>query len=62
MRERFRVYLKETMPVLDFFVRRDYRIVEVNGEQSIEAVHNDIVRALHETHHADHAKTLNEAS
>jgi adenylate kinase len=45
-RRRFAVYKEETEPVLAFFISKGYRIITVHGEDSIEAVHANIVREL----------------
>jgi len=42
IKERYQVYLKETMPVIDYFRRSGYKVEEVNGEQPIEKVFQDI--------------------
>jgi adenylate kinase len=42
IKERYRVYLRETKPVIDYFKQSGYKVVEVNGEQSIEDVFRDI--------------------
>lgn len=40
-------YEKDVVPSIEFFRGRDgYNFVEINGEQSIEKVHNDIISAL----------------
>ncbi len=56
---RYATYLKETKPVLDFLEKRGYGIIEINGDQTIEAVHNDIMNKLHGEHASDHKVILN---
>ncbi len=46
-RHRFEVYKEETEPVLKFFQDKGYEIIRINGEQDIQKVHQDILRALH---------------
>lgn len=58
MRKRYKVYLDETAPVLDYFVQNGYRVIEINGEQAIGAVHNDIIKTIDETCHAGHSQIL----
>ena len=43
IRERYRVFLRDTTPVLDYFKEKDYKVIEINGEQPIEKVFNDIM-------------------
>lgn len=38
-------YKKETMPALEF-LKKNHKVITINGNQSLEAVHNDILRAL----------------
>lgn len=42
IKERLKVYEKETKPVLDFFGNK---VIQINGQQSIEKVHQDILKA-----------------
>lgn len=51
IQERLRWYRDDVVPTIEYFRKRApaYRIVEINGEQSIEAVHAEIVQAL-QTH------------
>lgn len=46
IKERYKVYLQETQPVIDYFRQNGYKIVEVNGEQPIEKVFEDIKARL----------------
>ncbi|MBI2003447.1 MAG: nucleoside monophosphate kinase [Parcubacteria group bacterium] len=46
IKERYRVYLKETAPVIDYFRQNGYKVVEINGEQPIEKVFSDINETL----------------
>ncbi len=41
---RFNEYEQATVPILEFFRTQGVEIVEVNGEQPIEAVHQEIIR------------------
>ncbi len=43
---RYKVYLNETEPVIDFLREKGYNILEVDGEQSIENLHRDILNKL----------------
>ena len=43
---RYQVYLRETAPVLDWLKSQGYNIATVNGEQSIEDVHRDMLNSL----------------
>lgn len=45
IRTRMRVYQEQTKPLLDFYSRRGL-VVEVNGQQNIEAVQHDLQRAI----------------
>lgn len=56
---RYATYLEETEPVLGFFSEHHYLILPINGEQSIETVHDDILKGLHGMHASDHGKILN---
>jgi adenylate kinase len=40
---RYEVYLRRTQPIISFIQERDYNIIEIEGEQSIEKVANDIL-------------------
>jgi adenylate kinase len=44
-RERLRIYSEKTLPLADYY-RRTGVLVEVNGDQPIEAVHDEIERAV----------------
>ena len=61
MRVRYKTYIEETAPVLDYFKQRGYNIVEVNGEQPIRNVHNDLMAGLHATAHPDLEKKINDS-
>jgi len=43
---RYEVYLKRTEPLWMYFKMKGYHIIEINGEQSIESVHADILKAI----------------
>jgi adenylate kinase len=44
IRERYKVFLRDTVPVLDYLREKGYDIIEINGERPIEKVFEDIVR------------------
>lgn len=46
IRERYQVYLRDTAPVLDYFKKNGYPIIEINGEQPIEKVFGDIIAKM----------------
>lgn len=46
IRERYRVYLKETKPISDFLNKLGYKVKKINGEQPIEKVSEDILKNL----------------
>ncbi len=48
IRVRYRVYLKETKPVLEIFKKKGYKIIEINGDQPIEKVFQDILEKLND--------------
>lgn len=43
IKERYKVFLRDTEPVLGYFREKGYKVVEINGEQSIEKVFKDIM-------------------
>jgi adenylate kinase len=45
IRNRMRVYEEQTKPLLDYYEQRGL-VVDVNGEQSIEAVQRDLLRVI----------------
>ena len=45
IRNRMRVYEEQTKPLLDYYSRRGL-VVEVNGQQSVEAVQQDLQRVI----------------
>ena len=45
IRVRMRVYQEETAPLLDYYQAKGL-LVEINGEQSIEAVQDELVKAI----------------
>jgi adenylate kinase len=47
VKRRIRVYLEQTQPLIDYYRKRDL-LIEVNGEQSIDAVSADLLSALDE--------------
>ena len=44
-RKRLEVYFNQTMPLIDYYTKAG-KLVEINGEQSIEAVGKDIIAVL----------------
>lgn len=45
---RLSLFQKKTRPVLDYFKGKDrYRIHDIDGDQSIEDVHEDVLKSLH---------------
>ncbi len=44
--KRYQEYIVKTLPVIDFIKKRGYNIIEINGEQSMEDVHRDILNKL----------------
>lgn len=46
IRERYRIYIEKTLPILDFLTDRGYNILRVNGEQLIDKVQQDILEKL----------------
>ncbi len=45
--KRFDEYVNKVMPAMDYFKNKEnYKIYEINGEQSIDDVHKDIIKAL----------------
>jgi adenylate kinase len=47
VKRRIRVYLEQTQPLIDYYRKRDL-LIEINGEQSIDAVSADLLSALDE--------------
>lgn len=43
---RIKEYEERTLPLVEFFGKADLAVKKVNGEQSVEAVHKDILKAL----------------
>jgi len=48
MKVRLRQYKKRTYPLFDYFKKLGITIKEINGEQSIENVHKDILKAIND--------------
>lgn len=46
IKERYDVFLRRTEPIIDFLKSKEYNVIEINGEQPIEKVHEDIVSQL----------------
>lgn len=46
IKKRYQVFLNETYPVLDYLKEHGYKVIEINGEQSIEKVAKDIEQHL----------------
>lgn len=53
LHERFREYEETIKPILKEFKAAGVPVHEINGEQDVEAVHEDIVGALSQDQHAD---------
>jgi len=45
IKERLKVYQEETLPVIDYF-RQKGMVVEINGEQPIEVIHQEILKKI----------------
>lgn len=43
---RYQEYVNRTFPIVDFLKKRDYKIIEINGEQSIGDVFKKIIQKL----------------
>ncbi|MEK9158216.1 MAG: nucleoside monophosphate kinase [Patescibacteria group bacterium] len=43
---RYKVYTEQTEPIVDFLSKKGYNVITINGEQSIENVHRDILDKL----------------
>lgn len=50
---RYEVYLRQTQPILSYLEENNYKIIEIEGEQSIEDVAKDILLNL-EPHNHNH--------
>ena len=48
-KHRYNVYLEQTKPVVDYLKKNNFRVVDINGEQSIADVHRDILNSLHDS-------------
>lgn len=47
LEKRFDEYVKNVVPALDYFKgKKNYTLYKINGEQPIEAVHQEIIKAL----------------
>lgn len=55
---RLREYRERTEPILQFLIKQGYNIIKINGEQSIVAVHDEMVHALHGLHTSMHLEIL----
>ncbi len=55
---RYATYLKETFPIIGYLKDHGHTVLQVNGDQSIEAVHEDVVRKLHGLHASMHTDIL----
>lgn len=44
IKERYRHYLEETMPALDYIKNQGFKVYTINGDQPIEKVHEEIMR------------------
>jgi adenylate kinase len=43
---RLKEYKERTFPLIDYFKKQGLKVVEVNGEQSVEEVHHDVLKAI----------------
>jgi adenylate kinase family enzyme len=47
LKKRFNEYKNNVIPAINYFLEKPgYEILKINGEQSIEAVHEDIIKAV----------------
>jgi adenylate kinase len=47
LRKRFNEYKNNVIPAMQYFLEKsNYEILTINGEQSVEAVHEDIIKAI----------------
>jgi len=46
IKKRYQIYLSQTHPVIDFLSKNGYSVDTINGEQSIEDIHRDILNKL----------------
>lgn len=46
IKKRYQVYVSETAPILDFLSKQGYNVITIDGEQSIEDVHREILNKL----------------
>ena len=46
IRKRYQVYLSETALIIDFLTQKGYNVITIDGEQSIEDVHREILNKL----------------
>jgi adenylate kinase len=46
-RRRIQVYYDQTTPLLNYYRQRDL-LVEIDGDQPMEAVHRDLIAAIHD--------------
>ena len=46
VKKRLAIYHEETQPVIDYFKKNNYNVVEVNAENSVEEVYEDIRSAM----------------
>lgn len=49
IRKRIELFHKHTEPVLEFYQKK-HMLIKINGEQSIEAIHKEILHKLHIEH------------
>lgn len=43
---RYQEYINRTLPIIDFLKKRDYKIMEISGEQPIDKVFEDILKEI----------------
>lgn len=45
-RNRYKIYISETAPILDFLTQKGYNVITIDGEHPIEDVHRSILNKL----------------
>jgi adenylate kinase len=61
IKKRYNGFAPDMHAVIDFAKQQGFEVIELNGEQSIEAVHDGIVSHLFKLHASDHEKILSQA-
>ena len=47
IKERLEIYQKETLPLIELYQQKGV-LVEINGEQSVKAIHQEILKKISE--------------